>query len=219
LRFSLGRCSHLSSVEPSQTSPHTRLRPMYDPSLPHHAYSFPTPPNLLDWSSFPSDTAAYFFALAFGLVHLLRRYSVPILLYTAGWICLPRMYLGEHYLSDIVVGAAIGIAVVKASLKSGWLHQNIASPVLRFMDAKPHVFYAAAFLVFFEMAVVFGDVRTAMQQLIHALHAEHSHELLRAMLGFGVLGAVLIAMSAMFPILRQLYRVLSNRFRVRIIWR
>lgn len=196
-----------------------RVRPMYDLNLPHRAYSSPTHPNLVDWSSFPSDTAAYFFALAFGLVHLLRRHSVLILLYTAGWICLPRLYLGEHYLSDIVVGATIGIAAVKLSLQSGWLQQNIACPILRFMDAKPHVFYAATFLVFFEMGVVFSDLRLAAQQLIHALHAGHSHELLRAMLGFGVLGVVLIAMSV-FPILRQLHVLLSTGFRaVRIVWR
>jgi len=193
---------------------------MYDRNLPRHAYSIRTHPNLEDWSSFPSDTAPYLFALAFGLVHLLRRHSILILLYTAGWICLPRMYLGEHYLSDIVVGATIGIAVVKASLKSEWLQQNIASPLLRFMDAKPHFFYATAFLVFFEMGVVFSDVRTAAKQLIQALRAGHSHELLRAMLGFGVLSVVLIAMSVVFPIIRQLYVVLSNKFRnVRNIWR
>jgi membrane-associated phospholipid phosphatase len=197
-----------------------RIRPMYDLNLPHHSYSFPISPNLIDWSSFPSDTAAYFFALAFGLAQMLRRHSAAILLYTAGWICLPRMYLGEHYLSDIVVGAAIGIAAVKASLQCEWLEQNIACPILRSIDTKPHVFYPAAFLASFEMSVVFSDVRTAAQQLIHALHGEHSHELLRAMLGLGLLGVALVAMSVVVPIFRQAYLVFSNGLRpVKIIWR
>lgn len=178
-----------------------RVRPMFDLNLAHRAYSLETHPNLVDWSSFPSDTAAYFFALAFGLACLFRRYSVPILLYAAGWICLPRLYLGEHYLSDIVVGAAVGIAVVKASLKSRWLEQNVASRILLFMEAKPHFFHAAAFLVFFEMAVVFSDVRFAAKQLIHALRGGHSHELLVA---FGVLGVVLIAMLLVSRFLRKL---------------
>jgi membrane-associated phospholipid phosphatase len=34
------------------------------------------------------------------------------MLYAAGWICLPRVFLGEHYVSDVVVGAGIGIALV-----------------------------------------------------------------------------------------------------------
>jgi membrane-associated phospholipid phosphatase len=194
-----------------------RVRPMYDPNLPHRAYSIPTHPNLVDWSSFPSDTAAYFFALAFGLAYLVRRHSALILLYTAGWICLPRLYLGEHYLSDVVVGAAIGVTIVVASLKSGWLQQNIAAPILRFMEAKPHVFYGAAFLVFFEMGVVFMDVRSAAQQLMQALRAGHVHELFRALL-VGILVAVVIFLVS--TILRKMHAVFSNRFRpVRIIWR
>jgi hypothetical protein len=94
--------------------------------------------------------------------------------------------------------------MVKVSLKSRWLQQDVASPVLLFMEAKPHVFYAAAFLVLFEMGVVFNDVRFTAQQLIHALRGGHSHELLRALLGFGVLGVVLIAMLGVSPFLRKL---------------
>ena len=84
-----------------------RVRPMYNPSISHHPYSFPMSLNLENWSSFPSDTATYFFALAFGLAHFLRRYTVPIMLYTVGWICLPRVFFGVHYASDIVVGARL----------------------------------------------------------------------------------------------------------------
>jgi len=42
------------------------------------------------------------------LAYLLRRYAVTILLYTVVWVCLPRIYLGIHYVSDIVVGIVIG---------------------------------------------------------------------------------------------------------------
>ena len=89
-----------------------RLRPIYDPMISHPSYSIPLTYNIENWSAFPSDTAAYFFALAFGLACLLRRLAVPILLYTVVWICLPRMYLGIHYASDIVVGIAVGITMV-----------------------------------------------------------------------------------------------------------
>src|SRR5580704_16132106 len=101
-------------------TPH-RIRPMYDAHLQHHPYLFPLTPNLVDWSSFPSDTAAYFFALAFGIACLSRGLAIPAMLYAAGWICLPRVFLGEHYASDVIVGAAIGIVVASASLKVEWL--------------------------------------------------------------------------------------------------
>jgi len=176
-----------------------RLRPMFDLTLPHHAYSLSISRNMMDWSSFPSDTSAYFVALAFGLVQLLPRYSVTILLYTASWICLPRMFLGEHYLSDIVVGAAIGMAAVKASLASEWLQRSIVSPVLHFVETKPQVFYGAAFLIFFEMGVMFDDVRFVARGLFQALHTVSSRELLRATpTAFGILGVVLMAVALLF---------------------
>jgi len=81
-----------------------RTRPMYDPRLQHHPYAFPISAVLVNWSAFPSDQATYFFALAFGLAHLSRRLAVPAMLYAAGWICLPRLFLGEHYASDVVAG-------------------------------------------------------------------------------------------------------------------
>jgi undecaprenyl-diphosphatase len=131
--------------------PH-RIRPMYNPHLQHRPYLFPQSLNLVNWSAFPSDTAAYFFALAFGLARLWRRLAVPAMLYAAGWICLPRLFLGEHYASDVIVGALIGIVVVWASLKVRWLQSGLTTRLLTWVEAKPEVFYPAAFLATFEMA-------------------------------------------------------------------
>jgi membrane-associated phospholipid phosphatase len=183
-----------------------RVRPMYDLTIPHHAYSFPISPDLENWSSFPSDTAAYFFALAFGLVRLLRRYCVPILLFTAAWIGLPRLFVGIHYLSDVVVGAAIGAALVQASLNLKWLRQKFTI-VLRFLEAKPHIFYAASFLALFEMGNLFVDVRGHLRGLFRALHGEHSRELLRIILASsGILVVVLVGALVVFPTLRRFHQ-------------
>src|SRR5947208_3223524 len=61
-----------------------RIRPMYDPRLQHHPYAFPITPTLINWSAFPSDNATFFFALAFGLAYLSRRFTIPAMLYVAG---------------------------------------------------------------------------------------------------------------------------------------
>jgi membrane-associated phospholipid phosphatase len=145
-----------------------RLRPLYDPILPHFSYSIPFNMNLENWSSFPSDTAAYFFALAFGIAYHLRRLAIPVMLYTAGWICLPRMYLGLHYASDIVVGGAIGILVAWLSLRSDLLRSRVATHIL---DTKPQCFYPVAFLLSFEMANVFSGFRDASRGMLNALFA------------------------------------------------
>ena len=150
-----------------------RLRPMYDPHIQHHAYALSMSYYLVNWSGFPSDCATYFFALAYGLARLSRRIAIPAMLYAAVWICLPRMFLGEHYASDIVVGAAIGIAVVWASLKIGWLQTTFASLLLSFADAHPGVFYAAAFAGAFEMGVTFEDLRVVARAVFDIARAEH----------------------------------------------
>jgi membrane-associated phospholipid phosphatase len=188
-----------------------RIRPMSDPSISSHPYSFPTSPNMENWSSFPSDTAAYFSALAFGLAYLLRRYTLPIMLYTAGWICLPRAFLGLHYASDMVVGSAVGITVVWASVRSEWLRSSLAPRVLDFMEAKPEIFYASAFLLCFEMGVLFDDVRRVGRSLFHISFSEPYHELFRSLISVCVfLVLVMIAAYVMFWVLNRFRRKVNH---------
>jgi membrane-associated phospholipid phosphatase len=153
-----------------------RLRPIYVPNLEHH-WSIPIDASFAQWNSFPSDTAAYFCALAFGLIVLLPRLKVPIVLYTAGWICFPRVYFGYHYVSDVVAGAVIGVAVVWAVLRAEWLQSAVVPRVVAFADLRPHVFYPAAFLIGFEMATVFWDIRMLELKLVHATRMLGHHAL------------------------------------------
>ena len=145
-----------------------RMRPVDDPGLVHPSFPIPLQFNLEHWSSFPSDTASYFFALAFGIAYLSRRFAVPILLYTSIWICLSRIYLGIHYTSDIIAGIAIGIAAAWIALKSTLAQSIVARPVLM-AEKKPQLFYPIAFLVSFEMATVFDGLRSLGNAAIHAL--------------------------------------------------
>jgi len=81
-----------------------RTRPIYEAGLVHHAFSMPMPSYFSQMSSFPSDHAAYLAALGFGLIYLSRRLTAPVIAFVALWICLPRVYMGIHYASDIVGG-------------------------------------------------------------------------------------------------------------------
>ncbi len=181
-----------------------RIRPMYDLQLQHHPYAFPTSAHLVNWSAFPSDTATFFFALAFGLGRLSRRLAIPAMLYVVGWICLPRMFLGVHYASDIVVGALIGIATVWASLKMEGHHPRFATRLLAFVEAKPEVFYATAFLASFEMGVLFDDIRQAAQGVFHLV--EHSDFMEARTVAFATL--LLLAIAACFVFLARKRRTL-----------
>lgn len=74
-----------------------------------------------DWS-FPSDhsTATFAIAAAF-LFHGLRRRGLT-LLFAAFLVSVSRIYIGTHYVSDVLGGAATGIlaaGVVRASFREG----------------------------------------------------------------------------------------------------
>ena len=67
-------------------------------------------------SSLPSGHAAGAFAaaLAVGLVHPRLRWPLLLL---AGLIALSRVWLGVHYLTDVIAGAALGCAVAYAAFR------------------------------------------------------------------------------------------------------
>ena len=168
-----------------------RVRPMYDPALLHPSYSIALAPNLENWSSFPSDAALYFFALAFGIAYLSRRLTIPILLYTAGWICLPRLYLGVHYGSDIVAGAAIGMTVVWLLLKAERLQPAFTQRLVGFAESSPHWFYPVSFLASFELADLFNDIRNVGRAVLHAARVQSCSGFMRA--AFATIGLTIAA--------------------------
>jgi hypothetical protein len=71
-----------------------RVRPMYVDGIGYHHPSLQFPMDLESWSSFPSDMATYFFGLSFGLYGLSRPLGAFLLIFSAVWVCLPRLYLG-----------------------------------------------------------------------------------------------------------------------------
>ena len=158
-----------------------RIRPIYDSHVVHVPLSLPIPADFADWSSFPSDHAACFCALGFGLIWLSRRLAVPVTLFLLECICLARLYLGIHYASDFVVGAGIGIATVLLLLKSEWA-ARLARPLVALADTRPQLFYPPAFLLTFEIATLFWDVRTLTHALLHVTTTGPHHEIISGVL-------------------------------------
>ena len=148
-----------------------RIRPMFADGIGYRPPSIDLRMNFEDWSSFPSDTATYFIALAFGLFLLSRRIGAAFLAYVAGWIELPRIYLGIHYPSDIIAGAALGIAGVglAVAVREGVLGRLLTRPALAAEQRHPAAFYAAAFALSYEMATIFDDVRNLVRGAVRGL--------------------------------------------------
>jgi undecaprenyl-diphosphatase len=146
--------------------PH-RARPFQDPSL-HLQLPFTVKLDSLRHvaSSFPSDHAALYFALAATIWSVNRKlgyYAVGL----AALVDVIRLYLGFHYLSDVLGGAALGVLcvcvvqnlrVVSLTKRLSAIYQN-PSPV----------FYAIAYCVTYTISTMFYDVRLIAAQLAHVI--------------------------------------------------
>jgi undecaprenyl-diphosphatase len=108
-------------------------------------------------TSFPSDHAVLFFALAAGIFLASRRTGWFVFGYVSIIICLPRIYLAEHYTTDILAGAAIGIFMTwLANLSS--IRKPLTAWALRWLDKSPGLFYSFAFILTFQMAELFDPM-------------------------------------------------------------
>lgn len=139
------------------------VRPLYNPDL---NLTWPIGVGwgtLNHWNSFPSDHAAFFFALATLICISDRRWG-GFALFWAAITSSARIYLGFHYPTDIAGGAAIGILIAL-------LFQKLPLPrvVYRILDwersASPS-FYAVAYIVSYQVGTLFSDVRAIAHLIV-----------------------------------------------------
>jgi undecaprenyl-diphosphatase len=107
-------------------------------------------------------------AIAAGIFLVWRWIGVLAILHCIILVCLPRIYLGLHYPTDVIAGAAIGAVsawiVTRAPLRS-----RFAPFFVRFMEHWPAVGYMLAFLFFFELATMFDEPRLIASFIVKAL--------------------------------------------------
>src|SRR5690606_36219298 len=104
------------------------------------------------------DHAALFFALATGVYFLNKRLGLVALLYALFFICIPRIYLGLHYPSDIAAGALLGVLVVVFVHKPDFF-DRLNAYFFQFKKMYPSIFYAIFFLITYQIADMFESVR------------------------------------------------------------
>ncbi len=141
--------------------PH-RLRPVLDPAQHFRPpVGLPDQSNWTTWSSFPSDHSALFVAIIAGIWIVNRRVGIFATLYACLMIFLPRMYIGIHFPTDLLAGAALGVG---ATLLAIALDRGISwtRPILRAVEKFPSTTYALLFLLTFQIATLFWDVRIIM---------------------------------------------------------
>ena len=144
-----------------------RVRPFQDPQVSLRiSFPFASFVNLEDWSSFPSDHAVLFFALATGIFFAGRRVGWLMFIYVSVVICLPRVYLGQHYPTDILAGAAMGVAFA-CLFNLPAIRRPATTWLLRWENSEPALFYPCFFLVTYQIAELFSPLRDVAKFFIH----------------------------------------------------
>lgn len=133
-------------------------RPLHTPDLGVHVPLGVAPETLNTFSSLPSDHAMLFFALCLPIWRQSRVLGLAAMVWTTLIICLPRIYLGYHYPSDIIVGAVAGV-VLMLVLEPLFARSGLPERIGKFAERRPAIFYALAFPISLELAILFYDTR------------------------------------------------------------
>lgn len=139
------------------TLPH-RSRPIHNPDIVFHP-PYGAVSNTLDgWSSFPSDHATLLFCLSTGLFFISRALGIITTFYLFIIIVLARIYLGLHYPTDLLAGACLGIGISWLANSTG-IFDYFTNTGLQLYKNKPAWFFTLFFLITYQMATMFIDVR------------------------------------------------------------
>jgi membrane-associated phospholipid phosphatase len=118
------------------------------------------------FNCFPSDHAALFFGLA-TLVWINDRRLGVFALFLAAIASCARVYLGLHYPTDILGGAALGLFIV--ILFQRLPLPTLASRLLAWEKNASPSFYAVAFIVSYQAGTLFNDTRNIGHLLVQVL--------------------------------------------------
>ena len=141
-------------------------RPFHTPDLHFHVPAIVDPAEFNLWSSFPSDHAALYYALAFMILLHSRALGIAAMVVSSAAV-LPRVYLGYHWPSDILGGAVVGVLCVLACRRATpWV---VISKVTGWEKNAPYMFYTAAFLICYQIGTLFEETRrlgTGLKQIL-----------------------------------------------------
>jgi membrane-associated phospholipid phosphatase len=141
----------------------THPRPFYDP-----AFGFQAPSGFQQqyntWNSFPSDHVAVFAGLVVVIYIAHSRFAIFAIVWTMV-VETSRTYMGAHYPSDLIGGAALAAILVWAAQASWPI--SLGRKVMRWEQSSSPLFYLSAFFLTYQIATLFSEIRITISSLRH----------------------------------------------------
>ena len=135
-----------------------RFRPLHDEALAMRLpYGFEAA-GVEGWNSYPSDHAALFVALAVGIATVHRKVGLTLLGYVICFILLPRVFVGLHYPTDLLLGGVIGATCIVGAVFAFERSAQIER-LLSLERTRPALFYACFFVFTTQVATLYDGAR------------------------------------------------------------
>ena len=145
-------------------------RPVLDQALP---LKIADPQFRTIWdrgSSFPSDTATLFFALATVVFLENRLVGFFCFLWVTGIIAIPRIIFGFHYPSDIIGSVILGPGCVFSFTKISYLRMLFDRTLILF-EGRMYFVHALLFIFLAEAFNLFWSLEAIGKTLVRMLHS------------------------------------------------
>ena len=134
-----------------------RTRPLFDLSLHLRHPEGLHEEHYNQWSSFPSDHATLFFSIAVGFFFISPLLGWYALAHALFIVSFPRVYIGLHYLSDVLAGAVLGGGLAYLLLRQEAVRRWVGYCLDRWEHKYTAIFYAVFFAVTAQMLYLFYD--------------------------------------------------------------
>ena len=144
-----------------------RVRPMANPDVGLR-FLLAEDDGMRTWSSFPSDHAMMWCAVATGVMVAARWLGLLALAYAVLLICMARVFVGLHYPTDVIAGALLGVLTCLVLTRPP-LRTRIAAPFLFLFDRYRGLFHVGMFLLSFGLITNFDEIRTVASSLMKVI--------------------------------------------------
>jgi undecaprenyl-diphosphatase len=148
-----------------------RMRPLLNPDF---KFLFPVLSSeqsrwLDSASSMPSDHAVMFYALAMGIFLISKKIGILTFLYVSFVVLLPRIFLGYHYATDVLVGAIVGV-LITLIFNNIRITDQVDTTVIKFSNKYSGIFYLLFFWLSFQIGTMFNSSRDIVNHIISFVH-------------------------------------------------